>query len=80
MLGVTTCLVLLQKNPSKGWWEKFIGPGCALDTDRYYVVCANVLGGCYGSSGPSSINPTTGKKRLVYIRTINSCDGVVLFF
>lgn len=50
----------LQKNASKGWWEEFIGPGCALDTNRFFVVCANVLGGCYGSSGPSSINPTTG--------------------
>ena len=51
---------VLQTNPSKGWWEDFIGPGKALDTNNYYVVCPNVIGGCYGSSGPSSINPTTG--------------------
>jgi homoserine O-acetyltransferase len=44
-----------------GWWESLIGPGRPLDTDRYYVVCANVLGGCQGSTGPSSIDPATGR-------------------
>jgi homoserine O-acetyltransferase len=44
-----------------GWWDDFIGPGKALDTDRFFVVCANYFGGCYGSTGPSSINPDTGK-------------------
>lgn len=44
-----------------GWWDEFIGPGRALDTDHYFIVCANYLGGCYGSSGPSSTDPTTGK-------------------
>lgn len=43
-----------------GWWENMIGPGKAFDTDRYCVMCANVLGGCAGSTGPSSINPETG--------------------
>jgi homoserine O-acetyltransferase len=51
-----------QSNSSKGWWEEFIGPGRALDTNKFFVVCANVLGGCYGSSGPSSTNPTTGER------------------
>lgn len=45
----------------EGWWEDFVGPGKALDTDRYFVVCANVLGGCQGSTGPASINPATGE-------------------
>lgn len=43
------------------WWNPLIGPGKPIDTSRYFVICANVLGGCYGSSGPSSLDPRTGK-------------------
>nr|POE59015.1 serine o-acetyltransferase [Quercus suber] len=46
-------------NPKPGWWEKFIGPGAPLDTDKYFIVCTNVLGGCYGSTGPSSVDPVS---------------------
>ena len=44
-----------------GWWDGFIGPGKALDTDHLCIICANYIGGCYGSTGPSSTNPATGK-------------------
>ncbi|MBT8114648.1 MAG: homoserine O-acetyltransferase [Arenicella sp.] len=46
---------------SLGWWDVMIGPGKPIDTDRFYVVCCNNLGGCSGSSGPSSLNPATNK-------------------
>jgi homoserine O-acetyltransferase len=44
-----------------GWWENIVGPGKPVDTDRYFVICPNVIGGCLGSTGPASINPATGK-------------------
>ena len=43
-----------------GWWPTIVGPGRPVDTDRYFVICANVIGGCIGSSGPTSIDPTSG--------------------
>ncbi len=50
------------EDTSPGWWEYMIGPGKAIDTDRFFVVCANTLGGCYGSTGPGSIDPERGRK------------------
>jgi homoserine O-acetyltransferase len=51
-----------EQNPKPGWWEKFIGPGGCLDTNKYHIICTNVIGGCYGSTGPSSIDPADGKR------------------
>lgn len=45
----------------QGWWDTMIGPGKPLDTDRYFIICVNLLGGCYGSAGPSSPHPEDGK-------------------
>ncbi len=48
-------------NPAKGWWEDVVGPGKAIDTERFFVICVNSLGSCKGSTGPASINPATGE-------------------
>jgi homoserine O-acetyltransferase len=49
------------EDPSPGWWEEMIGPGRPIDTRRYFVICVNSLGSCFGSTGAASINPETGK-------------------
>ncbi|MEO1057048.1 MAG: homoserine O-acetyltransferase, partial [Actinomycetota bacterium] len=46
---------------TEGWWDDMVGPGRPVDTDRYFVVCANVLGGCQGSTGPASPHPDDGQ-------------------
>lgn len=51
-----------EKGDKKGWWEGLIGPDRYIDTNEYYVICINILGSCYGSTGPSSINPETGEE------------------
>ena len=50
-----------ENTRSKGWWDEMVGPGKAVDTRRWFVVCASMLGGCAGTTGPASIDPATGK-------------------
>ncbi len=49
-------------HPTAGWWNEMIGPGKAIDTDRYFVVCSNVLGGCQGTTGPADVDPVSGRR------------------
>ncbi len=59
-----------------GWWDDCIGPGKAFDTDRYFVICSNVLGSCYGSSGPSSVDPATGEPYGLHFPVVTIGDMV----
>lgn len=59
-----------------GWWERMVGPGMPIDTDRYFVICPNVVGGCMGTTGPASTNPATGKPYALDLPVITIGDMV----
>lgn len=64
-------------DPTPGWWEEMLGPGKPLDTQRFYVICVNSLGSCHGSTGPSSLNPNTGKAYALGFPTLTVEDVAV---
>lgn len=61
-------------NPSAGWWEDMIGSGLPLDSDRYFIICINSLGSCYGSTGPASTDPASGKPYRLTFPTLSLED------
>jgi homoserine O-acetyltransferase len=67
-----------KETGQQGWWSAMIGPGLAFDTDRYFVISSNVLGGCRGTTGPGSIDPRTGKRFAMTFPVITIADMVRL--
>jgi homoserine O-acetyltransferase len=60
--AIYICHALTGDADAADWWETLIGPGKAVDTDRFFVICGNILGGCKGTTGPASVDPATGER------------------
>jgi homoserine O-acetyltransferase len=68
-----------QAEMHDGWWDTLVGPGKAIDTRRFFVICANYLGGCYGSTGPTALNPATGKPWGSAFPSVTAADQAEVF-
>jgi homoserine O-acetyltransferase/O-succinyltransferase len=75
---LVVCHALTGNASLHSWWGDLLGPGRAFDTDRYLVVCSNILGSCYGSTSPSSINPQTSKPYGIHFPDVSVQDTVRL--
>ncbi len=67
-----------KRTGQPGWWSAMVGPGLAFDTERYFVICSNVLGGCQGTTGPGSVDPGTGQRYAMQFPVITIADMVRL--
>ncbi len=76
---IWVCHALTGNTDVESWWPGTVGPGKMLDTDRYFIICANVLGGCYGSTGPLSLNPTTYQPYYHSFPLLSIADAVAAF-
>ena len=75
---IVVCHALTGNASVESWWGEMMGPGKPFDTSRFLIVCANVLGSCYGSTGPHSVNPTTGKEYGMDFPKVTIRDTVAL--